>query len=277
LNNLKLLENYQKDYIIIKKYQNKRSQRNAKSLNDEQVQCCPDQGTGNCLCDILVYKIRPYTYEFLNAIQQYFEIVVFSKMHHKIIENIIDHIESVLNKPIRQFLENYKKKPKKSSFQRVKKLPDIKLFFQFIIHQRQYIHIKDYDRYVENLLLLTKNRKKEDLIYISSNPFRIITALNDGYLTIPLIQYECQGRSEYQLCLLENYIMKHRHLKDMRARIREDFKFLMNKAQKQSSSGIGNQAQLNASSNDSIQQRNNLMNDPAENLQFDVNSRGSFG
>lgn len=107
----------------------------------------------------MVYQIRPYTYEFLRAIQPFFEIVVFSRMHHKIIENIINHIESVLNKPIKQFLERQRGQPRRGRFGRGKKLPDEKLYFQFIFHQRQYIHIKEIDRYVENLLLLTKNRK----------------------------------------------------------------------------------------------------------------------
>lgn len=55
----------------------------------------------------MVYLVRPYTYEILRAIQPFFEIVVFSKLHHKILEHIIDHIESILNKPIKEFLEKY--------------------------------------------------------------------------------------------------------------------------------------------------------------------------
>lgn len=50
-------------------------------------------------------------------------------MHHKILEHIIDHIESVLNRPIKEFLEKYRQTRNKSSFQRMKKLPDIKIYF----------------------------------------------------------------------------------------------------------------------------------------------------
>jgi hypothetical protein len=35
-------------------------------------------------------------------------------MHHKILENIIDHIEAVLNKPIKEFLEKFKIKNQKN-------------------------------------------------------------------------------------------------------------------------------------------------------------------
>lgn len=73
--------------------------------------------------------VRPYTYEILRAIQPFFEIVVFSKLHHKVLEHIIDHIESVLNKPIKDFLEKFTSNKQKSSFQRMKKLPEIKIYF----------------------------------------------------------------------------------------------------------------------------------------------------
>jgi len=67
-------------------------------------------GNETCICDYLVYQVRPYTYEILRAIQPFFEIVVFTKIHHKILETIIDHIESVLNKPIKEFLDKYRNK-----------------------------------------------------------------------------------------------------------------------------------------------------------------------
>lgn len=79
----------------------------------------------------------------------------------------------------------------------MKKLPDIKIYFQFIIHQRQYIHIKEHDKYIENLMVLTKNRSKENLIFISSNPFRIVTAIKYGFLTIPVIQFESFYRDDF--------------------------------------------------------------------------------
>jgi len=63
-----------------------------------------------------VFQLRPYTYHILRAIQPFFEIVIFSKMHHKILEHIIDHIESVLNKPIKDFLEKFRTNKINSSF-----------------------------------------------------------------------------------------------------------------------------------------------------------------
>mmetsp|Transcript_19658 Transcript_19658/g.30345 ORF Transcript_19658/g.30345 Transcript_19658/m.30345 type:complete len:89 (+) Transcript_19658:3256-3522(+) len=88
-------------------------------------------------------------------------------MHHKVLEHIIDHIESVLNKPIR---DNHR-------ILRVQKMHEIKIYFQFIIHQRQYVYIKENDKWLENLMVLTKNRYKENLIFISSDPFRIVSSI----------------------------------------------------------------------------------------------------
>ena len=58
----------------------------------------------------------------------------------------------------------------------MKRLPDVKIYFQFIIHQKQYLHIPEQNIWIENLLVLTKNRTKDDLIFISSNPVRIVAA-----------------------------------------------------------------------------------------------------
>jgi len=108
----------------------------------------------------------------------------------------------------------------------MKKIPDIKLYIQFIIHQKQYTYLKECDKYVENLEVLSKNRLKVDIIFISSNPFNISYAIRNGYYTIPIIQYENFIKNDFQLCLLENYILIIRHLKDMRKRMKTDFLFL---------------------------------------------------
>ena len=111
LDQIKELENFASDYILIKKNVSKKSKkdkRGSKSKDEEDIDiCCEHKGTEKCICDLLVYLVRPYTYEILRAIQPFFEIVVFSKLHHKVLEHIIDHIESVLNKPIKDFLEKY--------------------------------------------------------------------------------------------------------------------------------------------------------------------------
>ena len=52
------------------------------------------------MCDKTVYQIRPYTFEILRAIQPFFEIVATSNLHYDELDQIIEHIECVLNKPL---------------------------------------------------------------------------------------------------------------------------------------------------------------------------------
>jgi hypothetical protein len=52
-----------------------------------------------------VYLVRPYAYEFLRAVQPFFEIICYSNLHSKIIQEIVDHLEAVLNKPVKDIAE----------------------------------------------------------------------------------------------------------------------------------------------------------------------------
>lgn len=52
LQNLKQLDNYQLDYVIIKKHQNKGKDRHSQSATPAPI-CCPDMP--NCFCDTMVY------------------------------------------------------------------------------------------------------------------------------------------------------------------------------------------------------------------------------
>lgn len=109
LDSIKSNENFEVDYIIMKKQQKAKSKKEKEKSrsNSRDVNCCEHKDTDSCICEVLVYQVRPYTYEFLRAIQPFFEIVVFSRLHHRELEFIIDHIESVLNKPIKDFLEKF--------------------------------------------------------------------------------------------------------------------------------------------------------------------------
>ena len=64
---------------------------------------------------------------------------------------------------------------------------------------------------------------------MSSDPFRIITAIQSGISTIPIIQYETFYRDDFQLNLVENYILKLRHYKNLHQKLIQDYKFLVKK------------------------------------------------
>ena len=56
-----------------------------------------------------------------------------------------------------------------------------------------------------------------------------MAAMKAEFLVIPVIQYESFYRDDIQLSLLEHYILKIRHLKDMKKRLKNDFSFLKKK------------------------------------------------
>lgn len=56
-----------------------------------------------CVCEQLVFQVRPYCYDIIRALQPFFEVVVFTNMKWIVLEQIINHIETVLNKPINEF------------------------------------------------------------------------------------------------------------------------------------------------------------------------------
>ena len=76
-------------------------------------------------------------------------------------------------------------------------------------------------------MILLKNRLKNNLIFVSSHPFMIISSINQGFCTVPMIQYESFYRDDFQLNLVENYILKIRHHNNMYQRVVDDFKFLV--------------------------------------------------
>jgi hypothetical protein len=52
-------------------------------------------------------------------------------------------------------------------------------------------------------------------------------ALNEGFCAVPVIPFSQYDERDIQLQLVENYILKNRHLKDMKLRFGTDFAFLL--------------------------------------------------
>ena len=50
-----------------------------------------------CICNLIIYQIRPCAYDFLRAIHPFFEIIAFSRLPPLLLEIIIDHFETILN------------------------------------------------------------------------------------------------------------------------------------------------------------------------------------
>ena len=62
--------------------------------------------------------------------------------------------------------------------------------------------------------MLTKNRLKNQIIFLSSKPMNIVAALIQGYQTIPIIHYDEHKNDDFQLNLIEHFFLKIKHLDD---------------------------------------------------------------
>lgn len=126
----------------------------------------------HCLCNRQLYRVRSYTYDFLRAIQPFYELVAISRMPKFQIEQIIKHLEKSLNRHrIQQNKLNFLYHPGRKNLKmrgntEINKDRTIYLepqvFFQFILNEDQdFILIENQGKWVPNLQLLLRNRKKE--------------------------------------------------------------------------------------------------------------------
>lgn len=67
----------------------------------ERIDCCNKSGD-SCFCHMSLFQVRPYTYEFLHAVNRYYELVCFSKLPSDVISDICRQMEEHLNLPFLQ-------------------------------------------------------------------------------------------------------------------------------------------------------------------------------
>jgi len=68
---------------------------------------------------------------------------------------------------------------------------------------------------VENLEVLTRFRSNEKIYLLSSNPLKIVAAVSQGFSVIPVTPFQNLNENDYQLNLVEHYLLKIRHLEEM--------------------------------------------------------------
>jgi hypothetical protein len=78
---------------------------------------------------------------------------------------------------------------------------------------------------------MTGNRKKADIFLISSSPFSIVFAKDCGFSIIPMQKFIGMNKEDFQLNLVENYLLKLRYSNDMKAKNDIDFGFLIHRCQ----------------------------------------------
>jgi hypothetical protein len=89
------------------------------------------------------------------------------------------------------------------------------------------MRVEEMNDHIENLFLLDSNRKINNIFLISSNQFRIVSAMDLGFCAIPIIKFQSFMQNDYQLNLVENYLLKLKYSKDMKSKNQCDFGFLI--------------------------------------------------
>ena len=201
-----------------------------------------------------IYKIRPYTLEILGAIQPFFEIVAISKMNFNQLKFIIDHLERLLNIPVdekniqtkrdfKQIQEHRKNAKAKPAFTdptdqydrigRFKpKLLKKQMYFQFMICQKNYCYFEEINEYIENFHILMKNRKASRIYFLTSNIMRLVAAMKQGFRGIPISKFDSTDDDDFQLNLIENYLIKLHYNKALyQDEEYFDFKILLQKSE----------------------------------------------
>ena len=98
---------------IIRNYETVKSGTQLQNGNLPVKDCCSiGKKRKLCMCSKTIYQIRPYVFEILRALQPFFEIIALSNMPNYELEQIIDHIEVVLNKPIIEMINRQARQKK---------------------------------------------------------------------------------------------------------------------------------------------------------------------
>lgn len=115
------------------------------------------------------------------------------------LKQIIEFMELILNKPIIDLLLNKDRSKKKRTIRNKKKRTkiEVKSFFQNIVCELGFVHLPEVDDHLQNLYLLTENRNISDIFMISSNQIRILTSMENGFCSIPVIKYQSFMQNDF--------------------------------------------------------------------------------
>ena len=82
------------------------------------------------------------------------------------------------------------------------------------------------NEFVENLFLMTLNRRMENIFLLTSNQFRLVAAMNFGFCAIPITKYQGFMTNDFQLNLVENSLLTLKYFKDPKSKNQCDFGYL---------------------------------------------------
>lgn len=103
------------------------------------------------------------------------------------------------------------------------------IYFNYIMTKDDFVSMDNLEEQVPNLNTLGQNRKKDKIIYVSSNLTRVIAMMKCGFCSIPISSYEKFDTSDFQLALVENYLFKLQYIHDLKSKNNDHFGILLKK------------------------------------------------
>ena len=101
---------------------------------------------------------------------------------------------------------------------------ETKIFFYHLMSCSNYQKVPELNEQVENLFLLTQNRKKENIYILSPQKLSLVSAINFGFCAIPVSHF--LTHDDFQLNLVEKYLLTLKYYKDTKSKNSLDFNFL---------------------------------------------------
>ena len=76
--------------------------------------------------------------------------------------------------------------------------------------------------------MVLNDNQKESIIFLSSDSYSITSALSCGFNTVPIVHFEGLNNDDYQLSLVEQYLLRLKHTNCLFSdKIIKDFQFLL--------------------------------------------------
>lgn len=74
---------------------------------------------------------------------------------------------------------------------------ETKIFFYFLVCKNNYVRVPDSEDFIENMFLMTQNRKKENIFLLTSNQFQVVAAMDCGFCGIPIIKFQSFMQNDF--------------------------------------------------------------------------------
>jgi hypothetical protein len=92
-----------------------------------------------------------------------------------------------------------------------------------LVCDNNFTYIEKASAFVENLFVLTGNRKDSNIFLVSGNHFNLVLAKDIGFCIIPIVPFVRSNQQDVELNMVENYLLKLRYAKDMKGKNDIDF------------------------------------------------------